>query len=399
MIVRRRARLSARAAIRSRIRGSTLDTEGLGFAVSKFHISRSGAVRQDEDPATENIEQLSEPLAGRIQGRGAARASPLIWIVKAACVLAAIAYFALTVNLRQLLPALLQARSALVALFLFHFFQLAFSSAAWQMQFPGRRLWWTCLRIRWIREGTGSLLPIGAISAAALGSKLLSRYGISCATATASLAVDLAAEATGQLIFLLCGVALLPIGRMTGQTDIWVGTLLLSTAGICASFIIAQRIGLFRLIDLVAARMGTRWPKIAFAATEKFHDALMTVHARRERIGKAVMLHSISWGLGAIEVWVAFHGLHHAISWRSAFVVESIGMAARSAGFLIPGAIGVQEAGFVFAGRLFGIPPELAVACSILTRGRELLVAATSLIVLGREGVRGGYGNRAEYAG
>jgi len=347
----------------------------------------------------ENIEQLAEPPAGRKQGRGAARATPLMWIVKAAAALAAIAYFALTVNLRQLLPALLHARSAFVTIFLFHFFQLAFSSAAWQMQFPGRRLWWTCLRVRWIREGTGSLLPIGTLSAAALGAKLLSRYGISYATATASLLVDLAAETSGLLVFLLCGVVLLPPGRMTGQAEIWLGALLLSITAICASFIITQRAGLFRLIDLMIARMGSRWPKIAFAAMEKFHDALMTVRLRRDRTRRAVMLHSVSWSLGAIEVWLAFHGLHHAVSWRAAFVVDSVGMAARSAGFLIPGAIGVQEAGFAFAGSLFGIQPELAVACSVLTRGRELLVAATSLVILGREEVRSGYRNRAEYAG
>jgi putative membrane protein len=338
----------------------------------------------------ENIEQLSECRPGHARERRAPRKRALIWTVKGACVLAAVLYLALTVNFRQVLPALLQARWALIAIFLFHFVQLAFSSAAWQMQFPGRWLWWICLRIRWIREGAGSLLPVGTLSAAALASKLLCRYGIGCASATASVAADLAAETTGQLVFLIFGVALIPSGRMTGHGELWLATLLLSVAGICVGFVMAQRMGLFRLIDLFATRLGPSRRKGALATTEKFHDALMTLHARRGRLGKAVILHSISWALGTIEVWVAFHGLSHAISWRSAFVVESIGMAARSAGFAIPGAVGVQETGFVFAGGLFGISPELAIACSLLTRGRELLVAASSLVVLGREELRGG---------
>jgi putative membrane protein len=338
------------------------------------------------EAATKNIERLSESGAGR--ARGTAGSSLLIWTVKGACILAAILYLVLTVNLHQVLPALLQARWALAAIFLFHFLQLAFSSAAWQMQFPGRRLWWTCSRIRWIREGAGSLLPIGALGAAALGSKLLCRYGISGASATASLAADLAAETTGQLLFLIAGVALIPTGRMSGHGELWLATLLLCFAGICVTVVLAQRMGLSRLIDLVASRLGARWRKSAVEATQRFHDALMILHARRERLGKAVMLHSTSWGLGAVEVWIAFHALDHAISWRAAFVVESIGMAARSAGFAIPGALGVQETGFAFAGGLFGISPELAIACSFLTRGRELLVAATSLVLWGREELR-----------
>lgn len=335
------------------------------------------------ETATENFECLSESIAGR--ARGTAGPSPLVWTVKGGCLVAAILYLVPTVNLHRLLPALLQARWALAAIFLFHFVQLAFSSAAWQMQFPGRRLWWTCSRIRWIREGAGSLLPIGALSAAALGSKLLSRYGISGACAAASLAVDLAAETTGQLLFLIAGVALIPTGRMSGHGELWLATLLLCVTGICVTFVLAQRMGLCRLIDRVAARVDARWRKSMREATERFHDALMILHARRERLGKAVMLHTTSWGLGAVEVWIAFHALDHAISWRAAFVVESIGMAARSAGFAIPGALGVQETGFAFASSLFGISPELAIACSFLTRGRELLVAATSLVLWGRE--------------
>jgi putative membrane protein len=336
----------------------------------------------------ENIGHLSGSLAERVQPTRKSRVSPLTWIVRGSCALAAIACLARTVDLQEVLPKLLEVWWAVFAIFLFHFLQVALMAAAWQSLFPGRRLWWACFKIRWIREGTGSLLPVGALSAAALGSKLLSRYGVSGATATASLAVDLSAETAGQLVFLICGIALLPIGAMTGQSKFWLWALVLGVTGMCAAFVVAQRVGLFRLLDLIVERLRTRWPRLSLGATCNFHEALMNLHAQRQRLAKAVILHSLSWGLGTAEVWLALHGLDHVISWRSAFVLESIGMAARSAGFAIPGGLGAQEAGFVFAGSLVGIPPELAVACSLLTRGRELLVAATSLVVLGREELR-----------
>jgi uncharacterized membrane protein YbhN (UPF0104 family) len=232
------------------------------------------------------------------------------------------------------------------------------------------------------------LLPVGALSAAALASRLLSRYGIGGAVAAASIAVDLAAETAGQVVFLICGIALVPIVNMSRQSEVCLSILLLAVLGMCGSFVVGQRIGLFRLLDIAAERLKGQWPKLAGGGIENFHEALMTLHAQRRRLANAVILQSLSWGLGAVEVSPAFHGLGHTISWRSAFVVVSIGMAARSAGFALPAGIGIQEGGFVLGARLVGIPPELAVACSFLTRGRELLVAATSLVVLGREELR-----------
>jgi len=54
--------------------------------------------------------------------------------------------------------------------------------------------------------------------------------------------------------------------------------------------------------------------------------------------------------------------------------------AARSAGFVVPGALGVQEAGFIVVCDLFGIPPDAAIALSMLKRARELVVGVPGLI-------------------
>jgi hypothetical protein len=72
------------------------------------------------------------------------------------------------------------------------------------------------------------LLPVGALSAAALASRLLSRYGIGGAVAAASIAVDLAAETAGQVVFLICGIALVPIVNMSRQSEICLSILLLA---------------------------------------------------------------------------------------------------------------------------------------------------------------------------
>jgi uncharacterized membrane protein YbhN (UPF0104 family) len=56
-------------------------------------------------------------------------------------------------------------------------------------------------------------------------------------------------------------------------------------------------------------------------------------------------------------------------------------MAARSAGFAVPGAVGIQEGGFVLVCGLFGVPAQAALALSVLKRLREVLVGIPAVVV------------------
>ena len=62
-----------------------------------------------------------------------------------------------------------------------------------------------------------------------------------------------------------------------------------------------------------------------------------------------------------------------------AFTVESLGMAARSAGFAIPAALGAQEGGFVLAAVAVGLPAGPALALSLVKRIREVSVGLIGL--------------------
>ena len=94
----------------------------------------------------------------------------------------------------------------------------------------------------------------------------------------------------------------------------------------------------------------------------------------------ALLLHSCSWSLGALEVWIVLRALGHGVGLGPAFVIESLAMAARSAGFVVPGAVGIQEGGFVLVCGLFGVAPQTALALSVLKRLRELAVGAGALL-------------------
>jgi uncharacterized membrane protein YbhN (UPF0104 family) len=63
-------------------------------------------------------------------------------------------------------------------------------------------------------------------------------------------------------------------------------------------------------------------------------------------------------------------------------VIESLLQAVRGAAFAIPGAFGAQEAGLILLCGLFEIPPDQALALSLIKRAADLVVGVPGLVSL-----------------
>jgi uncharacterized membrane protein YbhN (UPF0104 family) len=146
-----------------------------------------------------------------------------------------------------------------------------------------------------------------------------------------------------------------------------------------AGFLIALRAGMLRLIEWLARRLNGFFPGLSVDAVYGLHRELMRLHGDGSAVAKAASLHMLAWLLGTGETWLALTAMGRPTSLAEAFVIESLGMAARSAGFVVPGALGVQEAGFIVVCALFGISPDAAIALSMVKRARELTVGIPGL--------------------
>jgi len=267
--------------------------------------------------------------------------------------------------------AVWRAMPALPAAIAVHGVQLALSGLGWWLLLPPPKPTRVLvIRARWVREAVNTLLPLAGISGAVAATRLISRdapMGMSAATAATT--ADLTCEATAQapyLVATLAVAALLAPGRITaGRAALAV----LPVIAAAASFVIAQRAGLMRLVERAASALGYA------TAMAGVHDALMALHARPGQIARALAVHTTSWSLGGAEVWVILHAIGHPVGAGAAFAIEGLGMAARSMGFALPAGLAAQEAGFVLGAGLFGIAPADAVALSMLKRVRELVVA------------------------
>ena len=72
------------------------------------------------------------------------------------------------------------------------------------------------------------------------------------------------------------------------------------------------------------------------------------------------------------------HG--HPVSLAEALIIESLLHAIRGAAFAIPGALGAQEGGLVLLCSVFGIPPEQAIALSLVKRAADLALGVPGLV-------------------
>ncbi|MEI8396222.1 MAG: lysylphosphatidylglycerol synthase domain-containing protein [Rhodospirillaceae bacterium] len=237
----------------------------------------------------------------------------------------------------------------------------------------------TFLFIRWIREAVNVLLPVAAVGGDLVGGRVLTFWGVTGGLAAAGILVDLLLQACAQVLFTLTGLGLLLAGGRGGDFAGWVIVGLLVAAVALGSFYGAQRFGLFDLFERLMLKAAARWPQASFGGELRLHDNIQAIYANRGAVLSSFLLHIVAWFIGAAEIWIALYcmGTHPTIV--EALVLESLGQAVRGAAFPVPGALGVQESGFLLLGQLYGITPEVAIALSLVKRVPDLVLGVPGL--------------------
>jgi putative membrane protein len=272
----------------------------------------------------------------------------------------------------------------MLAIVLFHLPRMLCCAVGWQVIAGAGGLKSrarTYLQLRWIREAVNNLLPATQIGGEFVAARVLRRRGVPVASAIGGTIADLMLEMAIQVLFTVLGIVLLT--RMVGHTDL-AETLtkgLLFTALIAVTLFAAVWLGLAAVLESAVIRLGRSlgWP--ATGQVGALHEALHACYRSPVRVAAGAASHLLSWLLGGIEVWLVLHFFGRDIGVAPALIIESLGQAAKALGFAIPGAIGVQEGGYVVACRLSGISPEVAIALSLVKRLREVAWGLPGLLL------------------
>jgi putative membrane protein len=224
------------------------------------------------------------------------------------------------------------------------------------------------------------MLPVAQLGGNLVGIRMLAQRGVPGPLAGAGTVLDLTVESVTKFLFTLAGFGVLVAMDVNRAWAPWVEWVLVGSALALAGFIVAQRAGMLRIIEWLAGHLTRLFPALSVEALRGLHTELMRLQRDRVALAQATGLHLLSWTLGTAETWLALTAMGRVTSLGEAFVIESLGMAARSAGFAVPAALGVQEAGFIVVGELFHIHPETAIALSMVKRARELAVGLPGLV-------------------
>ncbi len=232
---------------------------------------------------------------------------------------------------------------------------------------------------RLVRDGAAEVLPFSQVGGYVFGARALALSGVSGFFAAISTVVDLVIELAAKLPYLLAGLALLAL--LKPQNEYFVpGLIGVAISGGLILLAILFRDRSRRTLETLAMRMTDRWPALHFGHEDETRKTISKVLTNNNRTGAGLALHFIAWALGAGEAWIAFHLMGANINFAEAVVIDSLFIGVRTFAFFIPGAVGVQEAAYVGLCAMFGISPGMALAFSLVRRGRDFLIGAPCLL-------------------
>jgi len=252
------------------------------------------------------------------------------------------------------------------------------ATIGWQVLLPpGRRPPLGFLfRLRLIKEAVNALLPVAQVGGDVVRAKLAVRDGLTPAEATASCVVDVLTGTVGLVLFVLASLvvamATLHDPRLA-QAGL---ALIVLVAAIALSLFVAHKAGLGRRLG----QFSQRWSAVASQVGE-LGEAFRGIGRQRANLFASWAWHMAAWIGGAFETYVSMWALGLNPTLLQALIVEGLAQTAKVVGFAIPGALGVQEGGYLLLGGAMGLTPDQALALSLLRRLRELTLGGIGLIL------------------
>ena len=309
------------------------------------------------------------------------RRSAAIWLlVGVAAVVAAVVYAGFGAVVHAV--ASLRIRGLLV-LVLVHMPIVALMGLAWWFA-AGRdppasqaRFVWA----RFVRDAAGELLPFLQLGGVLFGVRALGR-GKAITVGAVSASIDGVIELTAKLPYvfaaLLALLALAPHSRLTRPLSF-----ALAATGIVVVILLFARRSLTASLEAMARAISARWPEV-FPHADGPPDRTVRmsfddIFRERGRLWSSLALHLGCWFLAAGEAWITFRLLGVDLTLPQALAIDGTVAGLRTFGWIVPAAAGVQEASYLLAAAVFGIPPAAAIAASFARRARDLLLGVATL--------------------
>jgi putative membrane protein len=233
---------------------------------------------------------------------------------------------------------------------------------------------------RQLRDSSSDVLPITQLGGVAFAARAFVLAGLSTSQASASVIADLTTETFAQGLYVLAGVvASLSLLHKNALLSPWTGAML------GGALILSIGSLLFAILQLNGSRWAEKLGGKLFSSTagraQSFGEAVHAIYRRRTHVALSILLQFAGWIASGIWLWIVLAVIGSAPDLWSAIAIQAMVEGLRSATVFIPAAIGVQEAGYAAVAPVFGLPPEIGLAVSLLRRARDIIVALPVLFL------------------
>lgn len=232
----------------------------------------------------------------------------------------------------------------------------------------------TLLRLRWIGESVNALLPVAQVGGDVARARLLAQQGAPGPVAAASMVADLGMGAASQVVFTITGAVAFSVHGSLGTLSRGIVIVCVALAAGAGGLVFVARVGTARILRRLPFFRGL------LAHADTVDRALAEIGSRRADLALAFALHLVGWFAQVFETWLILRLIGSAVSAAGALAIESLALAARSAVFVVPGGVGVQEGALMLLAAPFGIAAPVALSLGLIKRMREVVVGAPAVI-------------------
>jgi putative membrane protein len=260
---------------------------------------------------------------------------------------------------------------------------LYFYTESWRLVFrrEAKPPFWFSLAAIWMGRSINSLLPVATIGGEIAKARMITFTGVSGIDATATMLVDKTVQVLAIIVWGLIGLGTLIYLKdddtfaMTAMAGF--GLLALGVFG----FFLVQRAGMFNILTIIGSALvkSEKWDGISCNA-KAVDETVMIIYRRQLRFWWSVVLKSLGLVVQTGEVWLACYLLGFPIGIIEAMIIKSLTSTLSDVAFVIPNAYGIQEGAYIVVGAMFGLAPDFALAVSLATRVRELIIDVPGLL-------------------
>jgi putative membrane protein len=230
-----------------------------------------------------------------------------------------------------------------------------------------------------VREAIDRLLPVASVGGGVAGVRLLRWRGLPGVPVSATVIVEIVLTLIVSYAFTAVGLLLLMDLRATGeQYHRLLIAFLISLPAPAATVLLLRYGSVFKRLQKFLSPLVGENAMSEGAVT--LDQELRACLDRWRSLLIAGILQFVALAAGSFEIWFALRLFGHPVDVSTALILESMTQTMRHLAFVVPAALGVQEATLVLFGHSLGISSELALAVSMTKRAREVLCGLPSLI-------------------